>query len=189
MNGQLTTRPHAQHMLPTLFPRHAKLLCITLLYKGSAPSFRRIHHSHTLVMWLCIWNNSVGWYWIFIKTFGSKILWNISKSIMNHGFLLKKKKKKNINNFRTNSSNLCREPKKNTNFHKRMGKEQVAISIIIWFFHKKMIVYSLNNFISYLYAPKQRGAYFFIFWMSTVTFIIFQCWLIIEKTLDYQYDC
>lgn len=51
--------------------------------------------------------------------------------INNEPWVPLKKKKKNIHNFRTNSSNLCREPKKNTNFHKRMGKEQVAISIII----------------------------------------------------------
>jgi hypothetical protein len=64
-NDPPTCTTHATHTIP----KACKLLCITLLYKGSAPSFQRIHHSHTLVMWLCIWNNSVGWYWIFIKTF------------------------------------------------------------------------------------------------------------------------
>jgi hypothetical protein len=38
--------------------------------------------------------------------------------------------KKNIHNFKTNSSDYVGNLKKNTNFHKRMGKEQAAISII-----------------------------------------------------------
>jgi hypothetical protein len=63
----------------TLFPRHAKLLCLTLLNKGSASLFLRPlwcnYANETIV------TTSVGWYWIFIKTFGFKFLWNISESM------------------------------------------------------------------------------------------------------------
>jgi hypothetical protein len=49
-------------------PKACNLLCITILYKGSAPSSWRTPFSHhTLVMSLCIWNNSHNECWVVLN--------------------------------------------------------------------------------------------------------------------------